>query len=642
MAAARVLIGIAVLFFCGPAGAASEKRVALVIGNNAYVNLTKLGNPAPDARQVAASLRAHGYQVLDRYDVSRADFLDALDSFRDSYLPGAAEAFVYYAGHGIAVEGRDILVPVDLGYDCDANTGQMKVSRAVPWDEVERQLREVPKLVIVLDACRSNAFERCKSRGVGEGGGFRGLTRTAHSGGVLIVNSTALGNEAQDGAPGKNSPFAGVLLKRMQSQPGAYYHELFFDVSGEVSELTQGRQVPEVLVRGAAPEACLSGACGTNTVIAEAPPKPQEEKPKPPQPAQIAAAKPEQQPALSAPVPKPAVQFQEAAERPLRTLAGHRESVRSIALTSDGRYALSADYSNLKLWELATGKELRSFSPHAALVRTTAFTPDGRYALMGTSDRPVLGEDNSQRIDGGNSLRFWNLSKGREVRAIQGIPFDSTDAVAITPDARFGLSKGWTRELKFWDLSAGRELRTLKGHTGQIYSVAISRDGRYGLSGASDGDNTLKFWDLSTGQARHTLSGHTGRVYAVAMTPDGRYGLSGGQDKTLKFWDLSTGLQLRTFIGHTEEVVAVALTSDGRYALSGSCAVHDKANSKCTKGSMKLWDTAKGQEVHEFSGGNWIGPVAITPEGRLALSSEGNELKLWDLSEWTQPREARQ
>ena len=141
--------------------------MALVIGNNAYTGLAQLDNPVSDAKKIVAELKANGYQVLEAYDVTRERFLDTLERFSRDYASGADEAFVFYAGHGMTDDGRDILAPVDLQYDCNPQTGRPRVSRAVAWEEVELHLADVPKVVAVLDACRST-FKTC-TRGAGKG-----------------------------------------------------------------------------------------------------------------------------------------------------------------------------------------------------------------------------------------------------------------------------------------------------------------------------------------------------------------------------------------------------------------------------------------------------------------------------------------
>jgi hypothetical protein len=127
----------------------------------------------------------------------------------------------------------------------------------VAWEEVELHLADAPNVVAVLDACRTT-FKTC-ARGAGEG--FRGLSRSANPG-RLIVNSTALGSVAFDGEAGMGSPFANMLLKHLRSEPGSYYRDLFDEVAQDVNLETGGSQIPAVLTQGGAPKICLSGTCG--------------------------------------------------------------------------------------------------------------------------------------------------------------------------------------------------------------------------------------------------------------------------------------------------------------------------------------------------------------------------------------------
>ncbi len=193
-------------------------------------------------------------------------------------------------------------------------------------------------------------------------------------------------------------------------------------------------------------------------------------------------------------------------------------------------------------------------------------------------------------------------------------------ALAVTPDGRQVVSGSQDKTLKVWDLEIGSELRTLSGHSGAVWAVAVTPDGRQVVSGS--GDKTLKVWDLETGSELHTLSGHSDWVNAVAVTPDGRQVVSGSADKTLKVWDLETGSELHTLSGHSVTVFAVAVTPDGRQVVSGS---GDK--------TLKVWDLETGSELHTLSGhSREVYAVAVTPDGRQVVSGSGDQtLKVWDL-----------
>ena len=105
--------------------------------------------------------------------------------------------------------------------------------------------------------------------------------------------------------------------------------------------------------------------------------------------------------------------------------------------------------------------------------------------------------------------------------------------------------------------------RVLSGHTDLIFSVALTPDGRWALTGSRD--NTARLWDLSNpGSSPRVLSGHTDAINSVAITPDGKWALTGSQDNTARLWDLSNpGSSPRVLSGHTGAIFSVALTPDG-------------------------------------------------------------------------------
>jgi WD40 repeat protein len=289
----------------------------------------------------------------------------------------------------------------------------------------------------------------------------------------------------------------------------------------------------------------------------------------------------------------------------LRTLEGHAGGINAVALTPDGKRAVSASNdSTLKLWDLERGRELRALEGHSGAVRAVALTSDGKRALSGSDDR---------------TLRLWDLETGRERRTLAGHA-RGVNAVGLTPDGQRAVSASTDRTLKLWDLGSGQELRTLEGHSGWVRAVALTPDGNRAVSASED--RTLKLWDLESGRELRTFEGHADGVAAVALTPDGQRALSASNDGTLKLWDLESGRELRTLEGHADWVTAVAVTPDGRRAVSTS---DDR--------TLKLWDLESGRELWTLEDhAHGVAAVALTPDGRRAVSaSEDRTLKLWDL-----------
>lgn len=287
-----------------------------------------------------------------------------------------------------------------------------------------------------------------------------------------------------------------------------------------------------------------------------------------------------------------------------QTLWGHLGAVRSVAITSDGRRAVSsADDTTLKLWDIERGEEVRTFEGHTDWVLSVAVSADDQRVVSGSAD---------------GTVKVWNLEGGAEVVNLLGHE-SVVVCVAITADGRRVVSGAKDGTMKVWDAERGREICTLTGHTGRVFSVGISEDGRRVISASEDG--TVIMWDTDRGQALATLRGHSKWVLSVAITPDGRWAVTGSRDRTLKVWDLDREEEVRTLRGHSGWVVSVAVTAQGRVISSSS------------DGTVKVWDLEEGTEVRTFRGHyGWVLAVAVTPDGRRAISgSDGGSLKVWDL-----------
>jgi uncharacterized caspase-like protein len=222
--------------------AMAGKRVALVIGNSAYQNVAQLPNPIKDAAAIADMLKKAGFDVVEnRQNLKNADTRRALNSFFDK-VRDADIAVVYYAGHGIEIDGTNYIVPVDalLERDRDAFDEAVSLDRIVQSIEPARQLR-----LIILDACRDNPFAKNTRRTLATRGVGRGLARVdPDTPNTLIAFAAKAGSTADDGF-GEHSPFATSLLKYL-TVPGLDLRRALGRVRDEVMISTGNRQEPFV------------------------------------------------------------------------------------------------------------------------------------------------------------------------------------------------------------------------------------------------------------------------------------------------------------------------------------------------------------------------------------------------------------
>ena len=222
--------------------ALAEKRVALIIGNSNYEKVARLLNPANDAALIAETFESAGFDTVElRRDLKVADMRRTLRDFMDKSRE-ADVAVVYYAGHGIEVDGTNYLVPVDavLERDVDVYDEALTLERVLVSVEPAKQLR-----LVILDACRDNPFTRSMKRTMASRAVGRGLAKVEPtSPNTLIAYASKAGSTASDG-DGKNSPFTTALVTHV-TKPGLDIRKAFGYVRDDVLKFTGNRQEPYV------------------------------------------------------------------------------------------------------------------------------------------------------------------------------------------------------------------------------------------------------------------------------------------------------------------------------------------------------------------------------------------------------------
>src|SRR5229473_3196887 len=224
-----------------------SQRVALVIGNGTYAYVKALPNPTNDARAIAKSLRDIGFTVSEGIDLDRA----MMQKMTRDFLREAARAqiaVIYYAGHGVQIDGRNYLVPVDVRLQAGGNLTETMIDMDTILAGLDDQVRTN---ILIFDACRNNPMARqtasaVPDRSIEAESGLAAPT-APNSGatldaGTLIAFATAPGQVALDGQ-GANSPFSAALSRHIGA-PGLEVQQMLTRVRAEVVAATKNKQVP--------------------------------------------------------------------------------------------------------------------------------------------------------------------------------------------------------------------------------------------------------------------------------------------------------------------------------------------------------------------------------------------------------------
>ncbi|MEZ4866972.1 MAG: caspase family protein [Caldilineaceae bacterium] len=291
----------------------------------------------------------------------------------------------------------------------------------------------------------------------------------------------------------------------------------------------------------------------------------------------------------------------------------HQDEISHVALSTDGRTALSAALDRrVLLWDVATQEILQQLDAQQVVTVTqVAYSPSGDTALLGSAD---------------GAITIWDLNSGEIRQRLRsdrdGEVSGAISALAYSTDGQMALSGDSTGALTLWDVAAGTLIRTLGVHPDGVSAVALSPDGRTALSGGDNADVML--WNLADGELLRTIQELNGRVLAVAYDPTASYIIAGSTDYIVRAWRLTTGQRIGgvNLSAHTQSIGSIAIAPDGVTVASGAW-----------DGSIRLWDLQVNAEIGSLVGHRApVISLAFSQDSRSLLSgSRDSTVRLWDI-----------
>jgi WD40 repeat protein/MinD-like ATPase involved in chromosome partitioning or flagellar assembly len=207
---------------------------------------------------------------------------------------------------------------------------------------------------------------------------------------------------------------------------------------------------------------------------------------------------------------------------------GGIEDITAISLNADGALALCCSDDKVELWDLEKREHLRTFAGHRDWVRTVALSGDGRLALSGGDDKTAI---------------LWDVQTGEALSRLQAHK-DWVRSVAISHEGRVALTGSDDGSAIVWDLAKGEPRHIWTRHNGPVAAVSLNGDGKRAISGGEDG--RIFFWDVESGQPLRLLAGHAGAVTTLMLSAGGRRAMSGGVDGNVMLWDTEAGEPVET------------------------------------------------------------------------------------------------
>jgi hypothetical protein len=287
----------------------------------------------------------------------------------------------------------------------------------------------------------------------------------------------------------------------------------------------------------------------------------------------------------------------------VRRAAVFPEAATCLSFSPDGRRAVSAANSAVRIWDVEKEKVAQRIQGHGGAITCAAFTPDGRRCIVGGSDK---------------TLRLWDVDSGEEKAVFEGHT-GPVLCLAVSSEGGRLLSGSEDHTIRLWKLEGSGEPVSFTGHSGPVTAIVFAADGHQGLSWSRD--HTLRIWDLEKGGKSLKRKADLWEGPSATLSSDGRFTLAVDGER-VRVADVEGGRAPRSFPVQPGPVTCVAMSADGHRLLAGG-----------EDGTVHIFDVDSGNEICRCLGHKKaVTGAALSPNGRRALTAGGDQTtRLWEL-----------
>lgn len=285
------------------------------------------------------------------------------------------------------------------------------------------------------------------------------------------------------------------------------------------------------------------------------------------------------------------------------TFKKHTDQVHSVSFSPDGKQFISGSKDeSIIIWDFATFEPISQLQRHYATIYELEYSSDGKFFFSG----------------GDKTINMWKRD-GTYVKSLSGHS-TSVWSVGISKNADYLVSGSFDNNFRLWDIAEGKTLHVFENNKKSVLAVAFSEANNLIACGSQDG--SIEIYTFDNFELIHTFFAHGSNIYSLDFSNNGKYLASSSRDNNIKIWDLENMEIFHVLTKHERSVMSVKFSSNDHYLVSGS---YDA--------SVIIWDVKTGEDIYTFLGHSLpVNDVDISNDNKYILSaSSDNSINLWEI-----------